>query len=229
MNLLAIESSGTIASVAVSKDGALLYEASLSEQLTHSQILLPMAERAMRDCALSIRGMDAFAVNIGPGSFTGLRIGICSANALAFAHHKPVIAIDSLAALAANAAFWTGTICPLIDARRDQVYAAQFIWQQDMPTMQGSYFAGSITTWLDQLPRQEQLLFLGDGAAAQREVIVHTLGGRAHFSPAHLDRHRAANLAYLAQKKLLANDVCAEALPLYLRVSQAERLRYERS
>lgn len=223
MNLMAFESSGKIASIAICQNGQIMYEAALAGQMTHSQILLPMAEQALNACGLNAQDMDAFAVNQGPGSFTGLRIGICSANALAFAWDRPVIGIQALKALAANVPFFDGLICPLIDARNDQVYAAAYRWTNERIKEVLPPFAGSIYDWLQKIHSEVPILFLGDGAAAQQQIIREKME-KARFAPAHVHNFRAASVAMCALWAL-PEQWTREVHPFYLRKSQAERLR----
>lgn len=223
MKILAIESSGKVASVAIYHDEIIEYEESLGNQLTHSQILMPMVERALEACDYRCEDMDAFAVNIGPGSFTGLRIGICSANALGMAWNKPVIGIDSLSCLAANASEYGGLVCPMIDARNDQVYAGVFQFQNKKLKMIQPLFSGAVSEWIETLPEGEKL-FLGDGATAQREVLEEAFA-EVSLAMAHNMNHRAAALAALAAQKAAKAEWDEEVMPLYLRKSQAERLK----
>lgn len=228
MTILALESSGFVASAALYQDGKILAEELLDGQLTHSLIAMPMLERVLLAANVALESVDAFAVNIGPGSFTGLRIGIGSANAMAFAMGKPVAAIDSLEALAANMPFFAGIVCPLIDARQDQIYGACFDLGSGAPKRLRPLFAGRIDDFLREAPADLPLLFLGDGATAQRAAIEAYFGGRAYFAPAHCNAHRAATLAVLGAMRLKAGKTVAEAQPLYLREPQAVRMREAR-
>ena len=222
MKILAIESSGKVASIAVYRDGLIEYEESLGGQLTHSQILMPMVERALEACGYRCENMDAFAVNIGPGSFTGLRIGICSANAMGMAWDRPVIGVDSLRVLAANISAFDGWVCPMIDARNDQVYAGLYSVGPGLPEEQQALFSGSVNEWIESLPAGNKI-FLGDGAVAQRAVLQNRFG-EVLTPMAHCMEHRAASLAVLAADKFEKGELAAEAMPLYLRKSQAERM-----
>ncbi len=223
MNVLAVESSGKIASVAILKNEKIIYEACLGEQLTHSQTLLPMVEQALEMTQTSFDEIDLLAVDIGPGSFTGLRIGICSINVMGFAKSKKIAGISSLKTLAANAAYFQGWVCPLIDARNDQVYAAAYQWENGQLVERIPPFAGSITDWLIQLPIENKYLFLGDGARAQKDIIVQS-NLPFDFAPANLSDLRAGSLAILASG--FSEDQCLfEVQPMYLRASQAERMR----
>lgn len=223
MNILAVESSGKVASVAIWHENKIVYEVSLGDQLTHSQTLLPMVEQALEATQIDIDAIDCFAIDIGPGSFTGLRIGICSTNAMAFANNKKVIGFSSLEILAMNAAYFSGLICPLIDARNDQVYAAVYQWKGNHLKEIISPFAGAISEWLEKLPNDIPCLFLGDGAIAQREVIT-SVTINAEIALAYMDDHSASSLAMLAA---MAPESAfkREIQPFYLRASQAERMR----
>ncbi len=227
MTICALETSGLVASAALLSDGAIVAEETLDGQLTHSQIALPMLECMLERAGVAIGAIDAFAVNCGPGSFTGLRIGICGVNAMAMAAGKPVVAVDSLAVLAGNLPF-AGWVCSLIDARNDQVYAGLFDCTCGFPQAEGALFAGSIADWLRDLPEEGGIVFVGDGAKAQRAAIEAQLRERARFAPAHAMAHRAGTLAAIAESYARAGMVCEEAQPLYLRVPQAVRQKQQR-
>lgn len=223
MNILAVESSGKVASIAIWRENKMVYETSLGGQMTHSQTLLPMVQQALEATEMSMDAIDCFAVDIGPGSFTGLRIGICSVNAMAFATNKMIAGISSLAILAMNVPCFSGLICPLIDARNDQVYAAAYQWEEDQLKEVIPPFAGAISEWLEKLPSDRACLFLGDGATAQREIIVSQTTKNKIACP-HINEHRSGSLAVLATM-MSKNALKREVQPFYLRVSQAERMR----
>lgn len=228
MTICALETSGMVASASVYVDGQICAEETLDGQLTHSQIALPMLERVVKGCGLTIDAIDAFAVNVGPGSFTGLRIGICGVNAMAAALDKPIAAIDSLTALAGNVPFFSGTVCALIDARHDQVYAGAFDVSSGFPVSLDERFAGSIDAYIGQLPGEGAIAFVGDGVRAHCDWLAERVGERARFMPPHVSAHRAATLAWIASRRVAEGDVCAEAMPLYLRAPQAVRQREQR-
>ncbi|MBR6185730.1 MAG: tRNA (adenosine(37)-N6)-threonylcarbamoyltransferase complex dimerization subunit type 1 TsaB [Clostridia bacterium] len=222
MILFCLDTSGPVAGVAILRDGAVCYEAAVSSGLTHSQSILPMTEEAYRRAGLSPEETDYFAVTVGPGSFTGVRIGVSTVKGLAHALKKPCIAVDALEAMAAGVQPFSGVICPLQDARAGQVYAAAFEGKTlrrllpDQPIRLSEHLA-----WAGSLG--QPLLFLGDGMTANREAIQKALGDRAQLAPAHLSYLRPAAAAYLAWSKREEAVDCLALSPLYLRPPQAER------
>ena len=222
MILFCMDTSGPVAGVALMEDGAVRYEAMAVNAFTHSRSILPMAEEAYTHTGLALEQTDYFAVTVGPGSFTGVRIGVSTVKALAHAAGKPCIAVDALEAMAAGVQPFPGVICPIQDARAGQVYGAAF---------QG----GSLTRLLPDAPVKledflaqasalgDSLLFLGDGMPVHRARIAEILGEKARFAPSHLSYLRPASAAYLAwQGRDRAVDYRGLS-PLYLRPPQAER------
>jgi tRNA threonylcarbamoyladenosine biosynthesis protein TsaB len=223
MNILSIETSSSAAGAAVFAENALRCETFLDHRLTHSQFIMPLVERVMEESSLELAQLDCLAVNVGPGSFTGVRIGVCAANALAAALKKPVAAVDSLAVLAANAPGHS-LVCPLYDARGEQVYAGLFDTSSSIPRPLLPLFAGSVHEFLPALPTDKPILFLGDGAQAHESLLKERFGDCCRFFPAHLNRPRAGALAFLGADLLEKGQTVQEAVPLYLRPSQAERM-----
>ena len=223
MNILALDTSSTVAGAAVVRDGKLVSEEYRDHRLTHSEIILPMAERVLAAAELDVSDMDAFAVNVGPGSFTGVRIGVCAVNAMAAALKKPVAAVDALEALAFHGAYYGDVVCPILDARGEQIYGAVFDLSGGTPKLLGERQATTIDEFLRSVTARRPY-FVGDGAQAHRERIARLFPG-AVFAPAQLMRARASSVAVLAQQKLAQGLSEKEALPLYLRRPQAERMR----
>ncbi len=222
MVLFCLDTSGPVAGAALIQDGAVRYEGMAVNAFTHSQSILPMAEEAYRRAGLEIGDTDYFAVTVGPGSFTGVRIGVSTVKALAHAAGKPCIAVDALEAMAAGVQPFSGVICPIQDARAGQVYGAAF---------QG----GTLERLLPDEPIKledylkkvsdfgQPLLFLGDGMPVHRDVIHSALGSRAVFAPAHLSFLRPAAAAFLAWNRMDQEVDYKSLSPLYLRPPQAER------
>lgn len=224
MNILSIETSSQVAGAAVLRDGKLAAECYLDHRLTHSEIIMPMVERVLSMAELACEELDAFAVDVGPGSFTGVRIGVCAANGMADALNKPVIPVDSLEAMAFGFPFFAGLAIPLIDARGEQVYAGRYDVESGEPKRIGERFAGNIHDFLQGLPTDHPMVFVGDGALAHKALILSSFPG-AKFACPHLDRPRASAIAALAAKRLERGETAAAALPLYMRSPQAERMR----
>lgn len=232
MNILMIDTSGPACSVAVMQEGRLIYEAQLTSGRTHSQRVMPMVDQALTMTELTPADIDLFGAVVGPGSFTGVRIGVSTVKALAHAAGKPCVGIDALEALAANAVAFDGVICPILDARAQQVYGAMFE-AGEMPERLMDDAAMKLTEYLDRVDATgRKALFLGDGALAFAQPIRERLGERACFAaPAHMGL-RAGCACALAQKAVERNPqaVCdyIHLLPLYLRAPQAERERAAR-
>ena len=222
MILFCLDTSGPVAGAAVLQDGVVRCEIMASSGMTHSQSILPMAEEAFLRAGLSLQETDLFAVTVGPGSFTGVRIGVSTVKGLAHALGKPCVAVDALEAMAAGVQPFSGVICPLQDARAGQVYAAAFEGRSlrrlmpDQPIKLSEFLS-----WAEAL--EQPLLFLGDGTAANRDMIRQTLGGRAELAPAHLAYLRPAAAAFLAWEKRNEAVDYLSLSPLYLRPPQAER------
>ncbi len=222
MILFCLDTSGPVAGVALIQDGIVRYEGMAVNAFTHSQSILPMTEEAYRRTGLETGNTDYFAVTMGPGSFTGVRIGVSTVKALAHAMGKTCIAVDALEAMAAGVQPFEGVICPMQDARAGQVYGAAF---------QG----GTLTRLLPDEPIKleeylekvyafgKPLLFLGDGMQVHRDAIERMLGEKARFAPAHLSFLRPAAVAFLAWNKMDQAVDYKSLSPLYLRPPQAER------
>jgi tRNA threonylcarbamoyladenosine biosynthesis protein TsaB len=207
--------------------GEVAYEATRNNGLTHSQTAMCMVEDALESLNMEPSDVDVYAAVTGPGSFTGVRIGVCAARAMAHATGKPAVGIDALMALAAQAHFFPGLICPVLDARRDQVYCAAFRWGRGaLPEQVMNDAALSLTDFVSALPEHEPVFFLGDGLHAHEKALTQALGERAHLAPAHMRYLRAASACYLASH-MTPGDYRALA-PTYLRAPQAERERAAR-
>lgn len=215
MNILAISTSGKAASAALIRDGAVIKSALSDNGLTHSETIMPLVD-SLFEYPHALSEIDAFAADVGPGSFTGVRIGVCVINAMATALHKPVIEVSSLEALAL-AADSSGLVCPLLDARNGNGYAA--LYQNGGEVIPPS--AVVVEEFLSRLPTGA--LFTGDGAAVYRQGIRVAVPG-ARFARDDLHLLTADMLASPATKKLIQGLAVEEARPLYLRPTQAERL-----
>lgn len=222
MNILAIDTATQTAAVAVAQDTAILCEAALTHKKTHSQKILPLIDRALNDLELTIRDMDVFAVSVGPGSFTGLRIGVAMAKSFAHVLGKPIVGVSTLETLAANVACFPGTVVPLLFARADEAFYAAFA-QGERKMEDGVASLSQILRLFEREPAP--LLFVGDAALRWREEIVAVLGERAQFAEDVQCIQRASSLAHLAYRRVLAGktDDCFALAPAYLRPSQAER------
>lgn len=231
MKILALDSSGIVASVAVVEDDTLLAEYTVNYKKTHSQTLLPMLDEVVKMTELDLGTIDAIAVAAGPGSFTGLRIGSATAKGLGLALDKPLVAVPTVEALAYNLYDVRGLVCPIMDARRSQVYTGIYRFEKHALTVVEEQMAVAVTELLDKLNELgEPVTFLGDGVPVFRDVIARTLKVSYSFAPAHVNKQRAAAVAALGMVYYKEGRVetAADHAPDYLRVSQAERERAER-
>ncbi|MDR1801100.1 MAG: tRNA (adenosine(37)-N6)-threonylcarbamoyltransferase complex dimerization subunit type 1 TsaB [Lachnospiraceae bacterium] len=230
MRILAIESSALTASVALCDEFNILAQYSVYHKKTHSQTLLPMIDEIMRMSELTPSDLDAVAVTKGPGSFTGLRIGMASAKGLCLALDIPVIAVSTLEALAANLIGSRENISPIMDARRNQVYTGLYDALR-LPKALEKERAIGILQWIDILnKRGEAVAFLGDAVAVHADTIAKSIKVPFRFASANQLLQSAASLSVIAvdyYKKGIFADVDG-LVPEYLRLSQAERERQEK-
>ena len=232
MRVLAIESAALVASVAVVEEAVTLAEYTLNTKLTHSQTLLPLIDEMLRQTGLKGADLDAIAVSAGPGSFTGLRIGAATAKALGTAWQKPLVPVPTLDVMAQGLWGCRYLICPIMDARRDQVYTALFQFTKE-GRLEGlrEAQAMAVEDLLDSLiQRNCPVLFTGDGVPVFRNIIREKMQDLALFAPPHMNRQRAGAVGALGLE-MLQEGITVEAerfAPFYLRVSQAERERAER-
>ncbi|MCI8317577.1 MAG: tRNA (adenosine(37)-N6)-threonylcarbamoyltransferase complex dimerization subunit type 1 TsaB [Lachnospiraceae bacterium] len=230
MKILALDSSGLVASVAVVADDVLLAEYTVNYKKTHSQTLLPMLNEVARMIELDLHSIDAIAVAAGPGSFTGLRIGSATAKGLGFALEKPLVHIPTVDALACNLYGYDGYICPLMDARRNQVYTGIYCFENGcLRTLeaQSPMAVEEIIGKLNALGKK--VVFLGDGVPVYQELLEKWMEVPFAYAPAHMNRQRAASVAFLASQYIKEGktESAADHVPDYLRMSQAERERAE--
>ncbi|MBQ1240689.1 MAG: tRNA (adenosine(37)-N6)-threonylcarbamoyltransferase complex dimerization subunit type 1 TsaB [Lachnospiraceae bacterium] len=230
MRILAIESSSLVASVAIVEDGVTLAEYTANFKMTHSQTLLPMIDSMVSLFGIDLSTIDAIAVSGGPGSFTGLRIGSATAKGLGLALDKPLIHVPTLDGTAYNLYGAKGLICPIMDARRNQVYTGIYRFEQEFEVVmeQDAMDMGELIEKLNGMG--ERVIFLGDGVPVHEKKIRELMTVPFDLAPAHMNRQRAASVAalgavYFAEGKI---ETAAEHGPDYLRKSQAEREREER-
>ena len=237
MRILAMDSSGLVASVSVVEDGpaesVTVAEFTVNYKKTHSQTLLPMLDEVSGMIELDIDTIDAIAVAAGPGSFTGLRIGSATAKGLGLALKKPLIHVPTLHGLAYNLCGTGKVVCPIMDARRGQVYTGIFEFDGNELVVLEDQTAVSIEELGAKLAVYDrEIVFLGDGVPVFRKSLEEDImaGKKISFAPAHLNRQRAAavgalGIRYYKEGRL---ETAGEHQPDYLRVSQAERERKER-
>ena len=223
MKILAVDSCTNVATAAVLNDGALTAEFVVNNKITHSSKLLPQIENMMQNAELKFSDIDLFAVTSGPGSFTGERIGVATVKALAHAVNKPVTGVSALMAMAYNICYTNFLICPIMDARRSQVYTATYKWENGALETLTVDRAMALSDLLEEF--KSDVIFLGDGVVPFRNEITEKLGKNAHFAPEHLLHLRGGSVAKCALEQYKKGNVCdyKSLVPKYLRLSQAER------
>ena len=231
MKILALDTSSIVATVAILDGEKLMAEYTLNHKKNHSEKLMPILQEILNSCDLSPKDIDIFAATIGPGSFTGLRIGLATIKAMAQALDKPVVGISALEGLAFNLIHCENLICPIIDAQRDLVYSGLYQWQNGefINTMEDHVV--SIEELLKDLKdRKENIIFLGDAMEKFTELIKEELGEFAIFPPGIVRLARASSIGELARQKAKKGifEKASEVLPLYMRKSQAEKQWEER-
>ena len=228
MKILSVDSSAIIATAALCEDGKLLAECTLNNKNTHSETLLPMIESLLSFFSLNVKDIDLFAVSTGPGSFTGVRIGVATVKGLAFASGKPCVGVSTLEAIACNLRFHKGLICPVMNARRSQVYTALFRSDGENSERLINDSAMSVSELDDILSSfGEDIALSGDGYDICVEGFKKTT---LRFVPERLRHQSAFSVAEVAYKNYLSGNYCTDTeLGVdYLRPSQAERERAER-
>ncbi len=224
MKILAADTSALTASVSVMDDGIIKGEISFTTALTHSQTVMPMIDELLRGLSLTCDDIDIFACSNGPGSFTGLRIGIGTIKGLAYGKDKKVVGVSTLEALAHNITFFDGYVAPIMDARRNQVYNAIYKFNNgkiECVIKPRAIGIEELCKTLDQ-----KTVFVGDGVSVYQERITKLMGENALFAPPQLCLQRASSVCYAALNKqpIDASELCVT----YLRKPQAERERDEK-
>ena len=218
MKILSISTSSNIASVSISENDKCILELNVDNNKTHSETLMPLIEEIFNKTNLKLSDINAISCDIGPGSFTGIRIGISSIKAIAESLNIPVIAVSSLEALAYNVQnIDCKTICSLLDARNNQVYCG--IFDKNYNLLE-DYLADDINNIIKSLEKYEDIVFVGDGAIVHKDLL-----GIKDF---HYDNIiHSKNIAKCAYNKFKNNDTktADSIMPLYLRKSQAERMK----
>lgn len=235
MRILALDSSGLVASVALMEDDVMIAEYNIQYKKTHSQTLLPMMDEIKKMVDLDLAAVDAVALAAGPGSFTGLRIGSATAKGLGQALNIPLVEVPTLEGLAYNMYGFQGYICPIMDARRGQVYTGVYEFEK----MQDRYMLRTVKEQcavpIEEIAEilndlENEVIFLGDGVPVFKERLQELMKVPYRFAPAHMNRQRAASVAALGGVYYRSGKTvpAARHVPIYLRLSQAERERKEK-
>lgn len=225
MNILSVDSSSKVATVALLNDDMVIGEYILNNKREHSTILMDLIQNMLTECNMSIDDIDGYVVSKGPGSFTGLRIGMATIKGMSFGNNKPYISVSSLDALAYNVISFNGIICPIMDALRENVYTCLYKRNgNDELEHLIDYCALDLDELLGLLKeKNEDVIFVGDGVNKHKDYITNNFPN-AHFAPNHLNIVRASSLGELGLQLLSRGvfDDCNSA-PLYLKKPQAER------
>lgn len=231
MKILALDSSGLVASVAIVEDDNLLGEYTMNYKKTHSQTLLPMLDEVAKMIELDMDSLDAIAVSKGPGSFTGLRIGSATAKGLGLALNKPIVSVPTIDAMAFNMWGAKDLVCPIMDARRQQTYTGLFEFKDGkMNTIieQSVLMIEEIIEKINEIGKK--VIFLGDGVDVFKDYIKENIKVPYEYALANNNKQRASSVAVLGEImfKEGKDELASEHKPDYLRLSQAERERQEK-
>lgn len=224
MIVLSMDSSSLVTTVALLRDEHILGEYTINFKREHSVILMEKVEELLKDCEVDISEVDGFVVSKGPGSFTGLRIGMATVKGLSMGSNKPYVSISTLDGLAHSLITFNGVICPIMDALRDSVYTCLYKNVNGELTKLREYDALSLDDLVAEIKANgEEVIFTGDGLSKHREFLTNELPN-AKFAPNHLSLIKASSLGELGMK-LLKEGICDDknSAPLYIKKPQAER------
>jgi tRNA threonylcarbamoyladenosine biosynthesis protein TsaB len=223
MKILAIDTSSKSASLAILENESLLSEIIVNAEIHHSKVLMPALDDICRMIGITVQEMDLFVCTTGPGSFTGLRIGLSTVKGLALATGKPIVGVSTLEALACNASLSSLVICPMLDAKKNQVYAALYKkGKLDSLQCLRRDMLSNLPDFLEGIT--EETLFLGDGAIRYRKEIEDVLLNNCNFADPFQDYIRGSVAGFLGYHKFMAGqmDDVLSLTPHYLRFSEAE-------
>ena len=224
MKVLGVDTSTSCGSLGIIDDDAVVAEYALLRDETHSTRLVPAIQALLKEARLDLNKIDGMAVSLGPGSFTGLRVGLSAVKGLALAAERPVVGVPTLDALAFNLPFTPYVICPLVDARKGEVYTALYKDGEGGRVEQLTpYQVVAPLDLLEKLPLQETI-FLGDGVEVYGELIKERFGEKALFAPPHLRFLRGSTVAEIGLQRFKKGetDDISSMVPIYVRPSDAE-------
>lgn len=228
MKILALDTTAQVCTVAVTEDKRLIAEMTVNTGNTHSETLLPLVEQILKISELSLDDIDCFACSTGPGSFTGVRIGVATIKGIAYGKNKPCVSVSTLDALAYNLAGYGGILCPVMNARRNQVYNALFEWDGEKIVRLCPDRALSIEELDEELSVIGKKIYLsGDGYDITAKGFKKT---SVEYVPERARHQSGYSVACCALEKIISGDTLSDSaiVPIYLRPSQAERERNER-
>lgn len=231
MLILGLDTCSMSSSASIVSEDRMIATFSVNHKKTHSERIMPQIEAMLKAADISIDDIDSFAASVGPGSFTGVRIGVATVKALAQAQGKPCIAVSALEGLAANALSFDGIIAPILDARRNQVYNALFESNGRKLTRLCVDRALPLLELLEELKKTDRnIMFVGDGVPVFKDVITDSLKDRAFFAPLPLVYNQASSIAMIGLEKFKNGDTInyEKLVPEYVRLSQAEQEKLRR-
>ena len=224
MRILGVDTSTSCGSLGIINDNRVVAEYALLRDETHSTRLVPAIQALLKETRLGLDEIDGMAVSLGPGSFTGLRVGLSAVKGLALAAKRPVVGVPTLDALASNLPFTPYVICPIVDARKGEVYTALYKDEEKGRVEQLTpYQVLSPLELLEEIPSQE-IIFLGDGVEVYGKLIEERLGAKALFAPPHLRFLRGSTVAEIGLQRFNRGekDDISSLVPIYIRQSDAE-------
>jgi tRNA threonylcarbamoyladenosine biosynthesis protein TsaB len=224
MRILGVDTSTSCGSLGIVDDDEVVAEYALFRDETHSTRLVPAIQALLKEARLGLDEIDGMAVSLGPGSFTGLRVGLSAVKGLALAAERPVVGVPTLDALAFNLPFTSYAICPIVDARKGEVYTALYKDGEGGQVEQLTpYQVLSPLVLLETIPLQETI-FLGNGVEVYGELIEERLGAKALFAPPHLRFLRGSTVAEMGLQRFKRGeqDDISSLVPIYVRPSDAE-------
>jgi len=231
MLIFGIDTCSMSSSASVVSDERMIAQFSVNHKKTHSERIMPQIEAMLEAADISINDIDAFAAAVGPGSFTGVRIGVATAKALAQALNKPCIPVSALEGLATNVLSFDGIIAPILDARRNQVYNALFESNGEKIERLCPDRALLLSELLKELKNTDKnIMFIGDGVPVFKEIIEKELKNKAYFAPLPLVFNQAASVALIGLEKFKNGETMSyeKLVPEYVRLSQAEQEKLRR-
>ena len=222
MKILAVDTATKSCSVAIIEGGSLSAEITILKDQTHSKHLMELIDSGLGMSGLNAADLDGLAVTAGPGSFTGLRIGISTIKGIAHALDKPVVGLSSLEVLAWQCADRSCLICSMLDARKSEVYWATYRYADDILTRQSPENVGAPEAAVQEI--KEPCVFIGSGAQLYRQGLSAALGDLAHFAPENQNIIRGSSVAFLSMERFETRDSveAADLVPHYIRRSDAE-------
>lgn len=226
MKVLALDSSSIVATVALIDEERVIGEIIINHKKNHSEKLMPIIQQLLDGVEEKIEDVDAFGVCIGPGSFTGIRIGMSTAKALAQAGSKPLIGISTLEGLAFQLPYSRGVICPILDAQRNQIYTGLYKWEGDQLFSIEEDQAIGAEEWIEKIKdRTEDIHLVGDGIVKFSSLFQEKLGEKVSIAPSIVRMPRASSIASLALQRVQKGESTdyKDVVPHYIRKSQAEQ------